>query len=321
MTIASGRQRTVSHAIAVLVLAALLVVALRRFAFGEVVAALATARPSWLALALAAYVSILPLWALQWCILAPVTHRPSFARMLGVVAITSSVLNTTSMLIGEAAGVVLLATRAGLERAAALSVMAMDQLLVGIAKIGVLVLAAWLLVLPLWMERGMRALSLVVVALLVALLAMAWGPETLERIGRRLPARAGRLLCAVGAALAPLRSPSRGGGALALALAKKVVEMVAILCVQRAFGVELPFFSAVLVLASLNLATLVPVVPGNVGVYEAVVVLAYGHLGVDAERALGIAIVQHACYFTALALPGYAWVARGAPARSAEAAP
>ena len=311
----SGRLRVLGF----LVLAALLVVAVRRFALDQVLAALATARPMWLGFAIACYVAILPLWALQWCMLAPTTHRPPYSRMLGVIAMTSSVLNTTPMLVGEAAGVLFLVSRAGLQRAAALSVLAMDQLLVGIAKMGVLMLATWLLVLPLWMERGMRALSVVVLLLLIALLGMAWGSDTVERVARRLPERAGRVLRAIGAALAPLRSPSRGGGALAIALGKMLVELLAILCVQRAFGVALPLASAVLVLASLNLATLVPVIPGNVGLYEAVVVLAYGYLGVDPERALAIALVQHACYFAALALPGYAWLARRAEVPSAAA--
>jgi uncharacterized membrane protein YbhN (UPF0104 family) len=60
----------------------------------------------------------------------------------------------------------------------------------------------------------------------------------------------------------------------------------------------------------LNLATLLPVVPGNVGVFEAAVVLALTRLGVEPELALGIAVVQHLCYFIALAVPGLVWAAR-----------
>ena len=321
MTARSTRWRTAGRLAAAALLLALLAVALRRFDADRVVAAFAAAQPAWLLGALALYLAILPLWALQWCILAPVSRRPPFGTMLGVIAMTSSVLNTTPMLFGEAAGVALLVARAGLARAAALSVLAMDQLLVGMAKVAVLLLATWLLVLPVWMERGLRALAVLVLALLLGLLAVAWGSAPLRVLSRRLPPRGDRLLRAVHDALAPLRSLRRGGGALALALAKKLAEVLAILCVQRAFGVELPLASGVLVLASLNLATLVPVVPGNVGVFEAVIVVAYGYLGVEPERALGIALMQHACYFAALALPGYAWLARGVAPRRAAAAP
>jgi uncharacterized membrane protein YbhN (UPF0104 family) len=114
-----------------------------------------------------------------------------------------------------------------------------------------------------------------------------------------------------------LRSIGRSAGALALALAKKLAELLAIVCVQHAFGVALPPESALLILAAVNLATLLPVVPGNLGVYEAGVVVAYSWLGVTPERALGIAVVQHACYVAALALPGYRWLGRLSPRSSA----
>lgn len=321
MSVHAPSLRIAARMTAVLVLGALLVVAIRRFDVTQVLASVATARPPWLLLAVACYLSILPLWALEWCVLAPRDGQPLFARMLGVIAMTSSVLNTTPMLVGEAAAVVFLVVRAGLSRAAALSVLAMDQLVLGIAKVGVLVLATWSLVLPPWMERGLRALAAAVALLFIALLAVAWGERTVDRVAVRLPARAGRALRGVASALAPLRSPWRGGSSLALALLKKLAEMLAIVCIQHAFGVTLPFSSAVLVLAALNLATMLPVVPGNVGVYEAVVVLAYGYLGVGADRALGMALVQHACYFGALALPGYPWLLRAARSRSAAASP
>lgn len=321
MSVNTPRLRVAARVTAVLVLGALLFVAVRRFDLTQVLASVATARPRWLMLAIVCYLGILPLWALEWCVLAPRDGQPLFTRMVGVIAMTSSVLNTTPMLVGEAAAVLFLVARAGLSRAAALSVLAMDQLVLGIAKVGVLVLATWLLVLPLWMERGLRTLAAAVALLFVALLGVAWGDRTVDRVASRLPERAGRALRGVASALAPLRSPWRGGSSLALALLKKLAEMLAIVCIQRAFGVALPFSSAVLVLAALNLATLLPVVPGNVGVYEAVVVVSYGYLGVGVDRALGMALVQHACYFVALALPGYGWLLRGPRSRSAAASP
>jgi uncharacterized membrane protein YbhN (UPF0104 family) len=315
----ADRLRRGARVLALLAATALLVLAARRLDLGRVATELAGVRPQWLALALLCYVSILPLWAVQWCLLAP-APRPSFARMLGVIGMTSTVLNTTPMLVGEAAGVVFLVTRAGLARGAALSVLAMDQLLVGMAKLTVLAAAAWALELPAWMQRGMTALAVMVGGLLVTLKVLAWREEAIARHAARvLPPRLARGAASIGAALAPLRSPARGGGALLLALAKKSFEMLAILCIQRAFGLSLPVASAILVLAALNLATLVPVVPGNVGVYEAAVVVAYSPFGVGAEQALGMAVVQHGCYFAALALPGYRWLALRA--RSVAAAP
>jgi uncharacterized membrane protein YbhN (UPF0104 family) len=232
--------------------------------------------------------------------------------LFAVIAMTSTVLNTTPLLVGEATGVVLLVTLGGLTRASALSVLAMDQLLVGIAKVTVLASAAVLLTIPHWMSSAAAPLVAGVAVLLGLLSLAAWRHADQARWTERvLTPRLGAGLGSLGAALSPLRSPSRGGGALGLALAKKAVEIGAILCVQHAFGVSLPWASAILVLACLNLATLIPVVPGNVGVYEAAVVVAYSWMRVAPERALGIAIVQHLCYFVALALPGAWWVIRG----------
>ena len=294
-----------------LALAGLVAAAVQRMDVGRAVAQLGTVRVEWLLLAAISYAAILPLWALQWRLLAPRDSRQRSGDMLGVVALTSAVLNTTPMLVGEATAVVLLVARAGLDRASALSVLAMDQLLVGMAKLVVLALAALAAPLPDWMTRAVLGLCVALFALGSALLLASWRhADVAGWTSRILPPRGARALGAFASSLEPLRSGSRGMPALALALLKKAAEVAAILCVQRAFGVHLPIAGAVLVLAMLNLATLLPVVPGNVGVFEAAVVLALGRMGVEPELALGIAVVQHLCYFAALGVPGLVWAAR-----------
>jgi uncharacterized membrane protein YbhN (UPF0104 family) len=293
----------------------------RRLDLTRVTIELARARPAWIAAAAICYLSILPLWALQWWLLAPTAPERTPRVLLGVIAMTSSVLNTAPMLVGEAAGVQFLSTETQLDRASGLAVLAMDQLLVGIAKVAVLSAAALLLPLPPGISQGVRVLVAGVGVLLLALLVAAWlGPYALRRRSVRTPSRIEGVVVRMLTGLSPLRSPVRAVGALALALLKKCAELLAILAIQHAFGVPLPMASALLVLAALNLATLLPLVPGNAGVFEAAMVFAYVQLGVPAERALGMAVVQHVCYFVALALPGYWWLARSA-ARSSAAAP
>ena len=321
MSLARRRGLRVLRWGALLLVTVLLVLAARRLDLARVLDELARARPGWIVLALGCFACILPLWAWQWRLLVPHESRPRFSTMLGVIAMTSTVLNTTPLLVGEAAGVFFLVVEAGLSRVAAVSMLAMDQLFVGLAKLFVIAGAAATTPLPLRITRGAYALLAVVGILLAAIVVVAWRAEWLAGAAHRvLPARAVTLVASLDAALAPIRSPARSGGALALALAKKCAEALAILCVQRAFGVRLEPGSALLILATTNLATLLPVVPGNLGVYEGAVTLAYAWLGVPPERAVGIGIVQHACYFAALALPGYRWLARSAPARKTPAA-
>ena len=318
---ATARRRA-AWAIAVLVVVSIAILSLRRIDFGRVVLAMRDVQVGWVLAALVAFMAILPLWAVQWSILAPKVPGNTVARMLGVTSVMSSTLNTTPFFVGEAAGIVLLVTRIGVSRAAAISITLMDQLLVGLAKITVLSTAALLLTLPDWMRSGWETLVAGVVLLLILSALAAWQHERLVAFAERsLPPRYALAIGNLGRALSPLRSPTRGGGALLLALAKKLAEILAILCVQRAFGITLPFSSSVLLLAALNLATLLPIVPGNIGVYEGAVVLVYTRLGLSAERAVSVALVQHACYFVALALPGYLWAASAAASRVRTAAP
>lgn len=310
---ARGPLRIVRVALA-LGLAAAFTASLRRLDAARTWDALAAVRGEWLLAAALCYLAILPLWAWQWHLLAPRSRTQTFARMLRVVTTTSAVLNTTPLLVGEATGIVLLVTVAGLDRAAAVSVLAMDQLLVGIAKLVVLASAALLAPLPAWMSRAILGLVAGVGALgAVMLFAASRGAlhvandDSASPRARSMRATLSRALAALPSALAPLRSPRRGGGALLLALVKKAVEVGAMLCVQRAFGLDLPLGSAVLALGMLNLATLLPLVPGNVGVYEGAVVLAYTRFGLPTGPALGIAAVQHLCYLVALAAPGVVW--------------
>jgi len=297
--------------LALLALAALIGVALQRMDLARAATQIATVRGEWLVLAIACYAAILPLWAWQWTLLSPPERGPSSRDMLGVVALTSAVLNTTAMLVGEATAVVLLVTRARLDRAAALSVLAMDQLLVGAAKLCVLALAASVAPLPEWMTRAVLGLLAALLLLGGGLVLAAWRHVDVEgALGRVLPARLAAAVGAFAGSLEPLRSVSRGLPAFGLALLKKAVEVAAIVCVQRAFGLPVPISAAIVVLAVLNLATLLPIVPGNVGVFEAAVVLALTRFGVSPEQALGVAVVQHLCYFVALALPGLLFAAR-----------
>jgi uncharacterized membrane protein YbhN (UPF0104 family) len=297
--------------LAAVALAGLAVAALQRMQLGRAVAELAVVRVEWLVLAIACYAAILPLWSWQWTLLSPRMPAVRWRDMLGVVALTSAVLNTTPMLVGEATAVVLLVARTRLDRAAALSVLAMDQLLVGVAKLGVLALAATVATLPDWMTRAVLGLLAASLLLGGSLVLAAWRhldvTGALERVA---PARLAAAVGPFAASLEPLRSAARGLPALGLALLKKAVEVAAIACVHRAFGLPVPLSAAIIVLAVLNLATLLPIVPGNVGVFEAAVVLALTRFGISPEQALGVAVVQHLCYFVALALPGLLFATR-----------
>ena len=112
----------------------------------------------WVITAIIAYLLPIPLWALEWRLLAPRTARVAYSKMFEVVAVMAAVLNSIPFFAGETAGVGMLIGRAGLSRGAALSVLALDQLLSGVVKLVVLGTAALLVPLPVWLRSGILAL-------------------------------------------------------------------------------------------------------------------------------------------------------------------
>jgi uncharacterized protein (TIRG00374 family) len=263
---------------------------------------------AWIAAAVLANLMILPLWAAEWRLLVPGVARLAFARMFEVVATTAAVLNSVPFFAGEASAVALLIDRAGLSRGAALSVLAMDQLLVGLAKLAVLAAAAVYAPLPAWLRAGLLSLVGAVAALLLVLLALA---HRWEWVRARLLARPSRVRDALahvvswGAHFDAMRDWWRIWRVALLALTKKSAELLGILAVQVAFGLEPSLGGALLVLAGLSVTTLLPVAPANLGVYEATVYATYRYLHVPAETALGLAVVQHLCFLLPALATGY----------------
>ena len=300
-----------------------LVVATRPLPWRQAIEQLRGVQVVWVAAAIVSSLAVLPLWAVEWRLLARNARVP-FRVMFEVVAVTAAVLNSVPFFAGEAAGVAMLVLRARLTRSAAVSVLAMDQLLVGCAKIAVLAAAALYAPLPGWVRGGLTTLLIAVLGLALVLVVLAHRGEQLrERLAGR-GGGPGRLLAraaGIGVHLESLKSPSLGLRLLGLALLKKGCELAAIVAVQLAFGLPPSLPIALLTLAALSVTTLLPVTPGNLGVYEATVFAVYRYAGMPAETALGIAIVQHLCVLLPALGAGYVTLAlRPAGARRASTA-
>jgi len=87
--------------------------------------------------------------------------------------------------------------------------------------------------------------------------------------------------------------------------------LIAIMGVQAAYGVHISIAGSILVLATVILATMLPISPGNLGAYEASVFLVYRYLGVAPELALSLAIVQHVCFMIPAVGVGYGFTVNG----------
>ena len=289
-----------------LLAAALLWLAARGVDWRGAIVAIQRARHGWLIVAIAANLAILALWASLWRLVLPRGIRVTWPRMFEIASVTSAIMNTIPALVGHASAVGLLVRRGGMPLRAAGAVITLDQVGEGVSKLAVIAIALAVVDLPDWMRGGAFSVALAVAALLAAVIAVA-------AIGGTAfgDTRAGRLFDEIRDDLHAIRSPARAASALVVALAMKAAEAAAIACVIGALGLDLPFGAAFVVLAATNLATMLPVAPGNVGTYEAGAVAAYRLLGVSPEMALAAAVVQHACFLIPAVGAGVVWLAGG----------
>lgn len=297
---------------AALVATALLALCFRGVDAAQVGALLARAEAAWLLAAILVNATIPVLWAAQWWLFLPARGALGFRAMYGITSVMAMVANSVPMLLGQVTGVHLLATRGRVGHPTALSVIALDQLAEGLAKLTVLFALASFTPLPTVLRGALWALSAGVAVLLAIVVAAAWS------YGRvRLP----RVIRDWAAGLRGATRPGVVVGGLALGLGMKCAEMGGILAVQHALGVELPLWSALAVLAAVTLSTMVSLAPANLGVYEGSAYLAYTALGLAPETALGLAVLQHIAYLIPMAGTGWITVLVTRPRQAAAIAP
>jgi uncharacterized membrane protein YbhN (UPF0104 family) len=274
----------------------LLVLCARSIDWTRAAEVMATTRPGWIIVAILANAAILPLMAGFWLALRPVGEtRVTFARMFEIVSMATAVMNTVPFGAGHASMVLLLIRRGETTQRGALSVLALDQLGEGIAKVAVFVLVLLLAPVPPWMRNGIATATILVAVLALAIAAASrWANE-----------------------LKVLKSWLRSATALVCVLGTKVVEALAIIAVQRAFGVDVGMSGTLLVLAAVILGSMVPLTPGNVGTYETAVFVAYRYLGLAPEQALSLALAQHIAFIVPSVGVGYLYVSAQTLARSA----
>ena len=210
---------------------------------------------------------------------------------------------------GAAVGVHLLARQEGVGHSVGLSVLLLDQLVEGLVKVAIVLLA--IVVVPIGLEyKAVSATILIgVPTLFFVLTVIAHRRSALESISERTTGFLGWILTKlnlVAANLEALRRPKKLSLTVVLGLLQKLVAALAITCILLAFGVVTPWWGILAVLVAVNLSTVVSVTPANLGVFEGAAFLVYTSLGISSDTAVALAIVQHAAYLIPLA--GIGWI-------------
>jgi len=290
-----------------LALTAAIVLALAGTPWQRAFGVLRSADPWWATVSVLLNGAILVLWAAEWRLLVPEGRKVSYGGMFEIVSVSASVLNTIPFFAGETSAFVLLVTRGGLPAAAAASVIALDQMLVGLTKVAVISASAIAAPLPGWLRAGVVALAIGTAVLAIVLMTLAHGgtPDREAVSGPAAWHRVRRAMLAAGHHLDALRSARRSTRAVMLAVFKKLAALAAILAVQQAFSYPPSLTAGLMILAALAISTIVPVTPANIGVYEATVYAVYRYLEVPSDAALAMATAQHVCFLLPSVGVGY----------------
>ena len=299
----------VSYIVSWLLLTALIVATIGRVDWTLAIAAIAKAKPFPLILAVLFNAMILVFATAQWLLFLPEGVSVARSKMFKIMAIMSTVANSGPAGGGAAVGVHLLARQEGVGHSVGLSVLLLDQLVEGLVKVAIVLLA--IMVVPIGLEyKAVSATILIgVPTLFFVLTVIAHRRSALESISERTTGFLGWLLTKlnlVAANLEALRRPKKLSLTVVLGLLQKLVAALAITCVLLAFGVVTPWWGILAVLVAVNLSTVVSVTPANLGVFEGAAFLVYTSLGISSDTAVALAIVQHAAYLIPLA--GIGWI-------------
>jgi uncharacterized membrane protein YbhN (UPF0104 family) len=104
----------------------------------------------------------------------------------------------------------------------------------------------------------------------------------------------GRLGHFVGAFAALVRSPRATAAVLGWSVGSQAARLFAAAAVAAALSVPHPLLAAIVIMPTLQLATMLPLMPGNIGVATGAVALALQARGVEVSQALAAGIAYHA---------------------------
>lgn len=265
--------------------------------------------PGWLLMACLFNILVQVFWVGQWRAFLPAKHDVPFWRMFELTSLTSLAMNTIPFGGGHALGVVMLAKQEKVGHAIALSVLALDQIAEGVAKITLFSMVALFTPIPEAMKTAivwvLMAVTLFFSVLMFFALRHRDHQEPHADDTHDLSGRVKHFISKWAHNLEPMRNVRTFSFGVVMAWGMKLMEGLGIWAVQKAFGLDLPIWTVCVTLAAVNLATMLPVAPGNLGVFEAAVFFIYQFFGLTPEVAMGLAIVQHLCYLLPKIVLGY----------------
>ena len=280
-----------------------LVLAFRGVSWPELRDALLRTDPFWLLAAIGSLVTNLVAYTTRWWLLfAPDHRRRNWWNLFAAVLISQSVNIIVPARLGELARTYVAGTAEEISKIRVFATILVEKVI----DLALFAMAIVILLLgttmPSWLSRSGIALVVTATIVTVAALAVAiWGTTFLritDRAVRFLPERWGRRLHGLAqSALASLQFIGSWHVATGLGLLSALILLLSVTTnylLFKACGLGIPFIAALFLMVVLRVGEAPPSLPGKLGVFHYLVVLALALFGVERTFALSYAFVLYA---------------------------
>jgi len=284
----------------------LLWLAIREVPMHLVLANLAAIRYRFVGMALALVLASPLLRAIRWKLLFSPDQGGLRLPTMAVILLISQMLNIVLPARGgEAARIYLMSRTTGRRPAYTLGTIILEKWLDMVVLLALVAVVPMLLTPPSWFTHSSVALAVFAAVFFGVALVLSYGRERLLQLvaplARFLPARWRRpvrdILETDLQSLDVLRSPRVGLQLQAWSLLMWIMSIIVNYLVLLALDVSAPFSSALFVLVVLQVGVAVPSVPGRLGVFQYLCILALSVFGVDRATALTYSFVLYFVVF------------------------
>ncbi|MDD5557154.1 MAG: lysylphosphatidylglycerol synthase transmembrane domain-containing protein [bacterium] len=270
----------------------------------------------YLAPALAVYLLGFAVRAFRWQVMLAPLKRVPFRSSFIVVMIGFMANNILPLRMGEVVRAWAIKRREGISGSAGFATIVVERVYDGLTLIGlflfVLIFSATTPEIRRYAALGAPVFLAALGLLLYAAFRPARAAAALKAVSRILPGRfhalSARLIDSFLPGLAFLSSAGRQAAVIASSLAVWLLEGCVFWIIMRGFGMGLPPHAAFFTLVVVNIAIMVPAMPGYVGTFDLPAVAALAPFGVGKDAAMGYIIVVHALQYVSVTGLGLAFM-------------
>jgi len=313
------RNRQIAIGIGILISAVFLFLAFQGLQPDQFLASLQGVDIGLLFVAAVLYFGAVILISLRWQYLLRSIQAVPLTSLVQLVSIGYMGNNVYPLRAGEALRIFLTWRNHRVPVAKTATTVIIERVFDGLVMLSFLMLA--LLVVDIQSDEIHQVINLAAPVFLVAIIAffvLASQPDLLRRIEkfvvRFLPPAIGQRIDNLAEdiihGLESLRSPLYLAGAVITSFISWGIEAAVYWVVMFAFGLDLGYPVALLVVGTVNLSGILPATSGQFGVYEFFVKLALVAIGVGEDIALAYAIVVHIVIWLPVTLVGFAFLIR-----------